>query len=420
MYSNVSMPLIASTKTFKEELSAIGSIPGMMDTQRINDDTDAYPEEIGQYEPWIFEEDGVSEPSYDDRHSLPSESFPIGRHRALPIKGTIIERILKGDTEILDGLLEDLRDRGFDPTTSGAGVIARRVAAFGSGAFASYLPWHIYAQSKRTPWGIYLFAEPLLLWAHELTKTAKACGQHFTYEEGLSLAVQAAYRHELFHYHVERFAIRSEVLERRPVYLPYRANVFIRNRNTSDWLEEALAQAVVLKSMLVANRVLRLPAKQWRTVLFKEFAKFGAGYRDHECKHVGGIDNAHVLLASQIQTASRTPAFSSTAQFTPRAECGTPDRMVPGYIMAMPNMLSQFQLAGPNERMWGRFAKANGISPELPSGVGDHKEVKYGRQKAQINYNRNGEMDLASLKAARKILGFEGSLRTFIQQIRNA
>jgi hypothetical protein len=414
------MPSHTSKTTFKEELADIGTIPGVMDTQRINDDTDAYPEEIGQYEPWIFEERGLPEPSYDDRRSLPADSFPIGRHRAMPIQGTIIEGILKGETEILEGLLEDLRGRGFDPTTSGPGVVARRVAVFGSGAFASYLPWHIYALSKRTPWGIYLFAEPLLLWGYELTKTAKACGHNFTYEQGLSLAVQAAYRHELFHYHVERFAIRSEVLGRRPVYLPYRANVFIPNRNTPDWLEEALAQAVVLKSRMVAKRVYRLPAKQWKKVLHQEFSKFGAGYRDHECKHVGGVDNAHALLAAQIETASCTPGFSSTTQFTPRSECGTPDKQVPGYIMATPNLLSQFQLAGPNKRNWDRFAKANGISPQTPSGVGDHKQVRLGRQKVQINYNRNGEMDLASLRAAKKVLGFDGSLRSFIQQIRSA
>jgi hypothetical protein len=410
----------ASKKTFKEELADIGTIPGVMDTQRIDDDSDGYPEEIGRFQPIVFGDFDNPEPSYDERHAPPRGSFPIGNHRAMPIQGTIIEDILKGDIESLDGLLEDLRGRGFDPTSSGTDVIARRVAVFGSEALASYLPWHIYALSKRTPWGIYLFAEPLLLWGHALTQTAKACGFTFSYAQGLSLAVQVAFRHELFHYHVERFAIRSEVLGRRPVYLPYRSSVFIPTANSPDWLEEALAQAVVLRSRLVSKRVFGLPKRKWKPVLDVEFAKFGAGYRDHECVKFGGVDKAHLLLAAQIQTASISPSFTSTKQFTPKEEYSTSYKQVPGYIMSAPSLLSQFQLAGPNKRMWDRFAKANGVSPQIPSGVGDHKEARFGRQKVQINYNKNGEMDLASLKAAKRMIGFEGSLRSFIERVRNS
>jgi hypothetical protein len=414
------MPVIGSKKTFKEELSDIGKIPGVLDTQRVDDSSDGYPEEIGQYEPWIFESRDRTDPSYDNDGAPEPNSFPIGSHRAMPIQGTIIEDILTGNIESLDGLMEDLQGRGFDPTGYGADVIARRIAVFGSGAFASYLPWHIYAYSKRTPWGIYLFAEPLLVWGHLLTQTAQACGFTLTYLQGLSLAVQVAFRHELFHYHVERFGIRSEVLGRQPIYLPYRNNVFLTRRNTPDWLEEALAQAVVLKSKLVSKRVFGLPKSKWKPVLDVEFAKFGAGYSDHACTHVGGVEKAHALLAAQIQSATIVPPFTVTKQFTPKSEYSTSYKKVPGYIMSQPSLLSQFQLAGPNERQWRRFSNAQGISPEAPTGAGDHAEVRYGKQKIHINYDRNGEMDRASLKAAKEMVGFKGSLRAFIQSVRHS
>ena len=416
------MATIGSKKTFKEELGDIGKIPGVLDTQKIDDSSDGYPEEIGQFEPWIFEERGRPEPFYDNdngRSPMP-DSFPVGRHRAMPIQGTIIEDILSGDIESLDGLLEDLQGRGFDPTSYGSDVIARRVAVFGSGAFASYLPWHIYAYSKRTPWGIYLFAEPLLVWGHVLTQTAKACGFTFTYQQGLSLAVQVAFRHELFHYHVERFAVRSEVLGRKPVYLPYRNNVFLPLRNTRVWLEEALAQAVVLKSKLVSKRVFGVPKKKWKPVLDVEFAKFGHGYKDHECVHVGGVEKAHALLAAQIQSASVNPIFTATKQFTPKAEYSTSFKKVPGYIMCQPSLLSQFQFAGPTREEWRRFAVSNGITPEVATNAGDHTAAHHGRQKAHVNYDRNGEMDIRSLKALKKMLNEPGSLRSFRDKIRRA
>jgi len=414
------MPAIGSKKTFKEELGDIGKIPGVLDTQKVDDSRDRYPEEIGQHQPWVFEPRDRPEPLSDNDSAPVPGSFPIGRHRAMPIQGTIIEDILSGNIESLDGLLDDLRCRGFDPTDHGSDDIAKKIAVFGSGAFASYLPWHIYAYSKRTPWGIYLFAEPLLVWGHMLTLTAKACGFTLTYLQGLSLAVQVAFRHELFHYHVERFAIRSEVLGRQPVYLPYRNHVFLPLRDTRDWLEEALAQAVVLKSKLVSKRVFSLPQSKWKPVLDVEFAKFGAGYRDHACTHVGGVEKAHALLAAQIQSGSIVPPFSVTKQFTPKAEYSTSYKKVPGYIMSQPSLLSQFQLAGPNERQWRRFSNTRGISPEAPTGAGDHTEVRYGKQKIHINYDRNGEMDRASLKAAKEMVGFKGSLREFIQTVRNS
>ena len=64
----------------------------------------------------------------------------------------------------------------------------------------------------------------------------------------------AVYRHELFHYHVERFATRLEVLYRHPTYRPYVEDVRHKVAGTSRWLEEALAQAVVLNSSLVSKR----------------------------------------------------------------------------------------------------------------------------------------------------------------------
>lgn len=69
--------------------------------------------------------------------------------------------------------------------------------------------------------------------------------------------IQSAYylivRHELFHHFVESFAIKSECIARRPVYVSYADSVYKRAKGTNDLIEEALANAFAYRSVQHPN-----------------------------------------------------------------------------------------------------------------------------------------------------------------------
>ena len=101
---------------------------------------------------------------------------------------------------------------------------------------------------------MYLNVERVLMLAVEMCTRAQRQGHAISRRQSLRLAFYVPYRHELFHFHVERFATRHEVLARTAVYKPYDFDVFRPLAWTSTWLEEALANAVVLESKLVKDR----------------------------------------------------------------------------------------------------------------------------------------------------------------------
>jgi hypothetical protein len=172
----------------------------------------------------------------------PGVFLPVSISEVTSLREGAIEDLLASELGIEVGeLLAEARGR-----TTGGTYVAEAVADFGTEAFATYLPWHMYARSRRSPWGMYFYLEPIVEWAADMQKRSSAHGLTLDDSQALRLAFFACYRHELFHFHVESFCVRQEVLTTRPVYRPYDRNVFQKTANTDQWLEEALAQAVVL------------------------------------------------------------------------------------------------------------------------------------------------------------------------------
>ena len=304
-----------------------------------------------------------------------------------------------------------------ESTGIGRAHVTQQVALCGTDSFGAYLPWHTYAKSRKTPWGMYFFLEPLGVWAVELAAEAKAHGLNLSNIDALRLAFYLTYRHELFHYHVERFAIRQEVIQRKPIYRPYEENVFNNQQvaNTEDWLEEALAQAVVLESTLVANR-LKVKMAAYRKILESEFDKFGAGYKDYHCKKFGGTEKAHMRLGAQVVSGQQFPGFMLTEKFTPKKEYVSKVDEVPGYIVARRPFISRFQLGMPKRKKWERFANSHGIS-FVKYGKGDHERWRVNDKLVAIN-RHNGEVDRKSLNAVAHILGVP--LHKLVEDIRQA
>ena len=157
---------------------------------------------------------------------------------------------------------------------------------------------HFYYNSRKTPWGIYLFPQLLFEQANKLHKifgpkfgiSQKDMQYAYTY---------AVYRHEMFHHQVERFATKYEILKNEVIYRKYKASVYNYTKHSKDWLEEALAEATVLKSVHV-HRNISLKPKQFKAIYEHDLKSMPPGYRDYECWKFGGPEDAHKLLASQI------------------------------------------------------------------------------------------------------------------------
>jgi len=309
------------------------------------------------YEPGLAKWDPLDEP--------PEEFSNEGPIRGSRFRSVDSARIQGTKDPLVDVLADEI---GLDVSAAldsikgvGTTAIADLTAKFGTDALGTYLPYHNFGLSQRTPWGIYLFLEQLLFWSVRLADQAVALRIRLSNTDAAALAFYSVFRHELFHFHVERFAVREEVIQRKPIYLPYVHNVFSQIPPGEDWLEECLAQACVIESSLVDLRV-ECRRGPMRKLLRHEFRTFGPGYRDFECIKYGDAQPAHKILGAQIATGRATPAFSVTEFATPKRLYSEPSTSVPGYLLYNQSFVTRFQLAMPKARKWKAFADANGIA----------------------------------------------------------
>jgi len=390
-----------SEHTFADELSVLSEVRGVLYSEdSVADRHRGRPEfePVNRFAEQAEDQTVGLSKILDDRigTSLPGSPavfLPVEISIAASLRDGAIEELLAAELGVdVVGMLAEARAR-----LDGAARIAEAVAEFGAEAFATYLPWHIYAQNHRTPWGMYLFLDPLIGWAADLQRSARGHGLKLNDSQALRLAFFASYRHELFHFHVEAFCIRQEILLAKPVYRPYDRDVFRKTANTDDWLEEAMAQAVVLESNLVSNR-LGLPKKAYRTYMVAEFDRFGPGYRAFRREESGG----HELLTAQIMSASTDPKQGITELYTPKREYRISANRTPGYIVWIPSYASRFQLATPKKNKAYAYLRAKGFTHVGP-GPGDHERWQHGKQTVQVNF-RGNEIDLASVKAIANVM----------------
>lgn len=162
---------------------------------------------------------------------------------------------------------------------------------FGRDAFGMYLPFHYF----RDCWGIYLFKDNIqsrVTVLHEIFK------DKIDRDTLLRMYEYAVYRHELFHYQVERFATKIEIIKQQRIYGPSRRinQVF---KKSADWLEEALAESSVVNSKLVPNRT-HLSPKLVKEIYERDLQDMPDGYKHYKCKKYKGEKNAHRHFATQI------------------------------------------------------------------------------------------------------------------------
>ena len=201
----------------------------------------------------------------------------------------------------------------------------------GEDCFGMYLPMHAFYKSEKTPWGIYLFPSLLkdrAIWLYEKFKDKYP---ELNLEDFVRLKVHGTFRHEVFHYQVERFATKLEILTRTPVYKPYNRIVKNQVRGTDDWLEEALAEAAVHKSRFIGSKTEM--SKNFISKVLKVCSdNKAAGYRDYACKKFGGPEKAHLRFAAQIASQEINPILNSTPMASVKQEFISNGLEVPIYI----------------------------------------------------------------------------------------
>ena len=356
---------------------------------------------------WLVE---VLEPLFDplvedgrEEYEIPGQNGYTITRRVRTLYGRGLksgEALVEGIEEIVGVNLEEVYTAGKRALKS-SGVPAID-ANLGTDAFGVYLPFHAFGLSKTTPWGIYLFLEPLILWAGQVWEET---GKKHSFADILSLLFLVTYRHEMFHYHVERYAFALEVMNRKPHYRPYIEQVRTPVAKTEKWLEEALAQAVVLSSTFIKNRTFLAPRDVVK-LLKNEFKKFGPGYKDFECKWTDGVGHGHRRLGSQI--ASGKDVTNSAEWVTdiaiPKGQYFGDMRAVPGYLGFSANIRSQFQFQTPRTDQVKRFWERNkGGAIDAATGS-SHQNWTLGSEKVQF-VDRNGHADLNSFKKMAKLLG---------------
>lgn len=201
--------------------------------------------------------------------------------------------------------------------------IANLILKFGKDAFGMYLPFHYHNKC----WGIYLFKEIIesrILFLHSIFK------EKISLKNITQLYYYAIYRHELFHYQVERFATKVELITKEPIYRTSRV-LFKRVWYTEDWLEEALAENAVTKSKLVTRRT-RVKPELLKEIYERDLQDMPPGYKDYECIKFGGAETARKFFASQIIESDLNPKITVTDLFSLKNELFS-DKKVPTYLV---------------------------------------------------------------------------------------
>lgn len=240
------------------------------------------------------------------------------------------------DAVTFDNLFESLLDLyNSTESTIPHSVLSALTEELGREAFGMYLPMHYYFQSKKNPWGIYLFADTILPWANNLYE-AKGKSLGLTLRQVQYAFTYAVFRHELFHHQVERFLTKHEILTHQVNYKTYGNEVNWTTRNSEDWLEEALAESSVLNSVHVFRNI-DLKSSTFQKLYEFDLKRMPPGYRDYHCRKFGGPEKAHQLFASQIiQCKVDVSPASATKLCTVSAnEFSTSWKKVPLYMVKL-------------------------------------------------------------------------------------
>ena len=175
------------------------------------------------------------------------------------------------------------------------------------------LAWYAPIHTARENWGIYIRESAVLHLAGRIVARLPrgTTLDHVMVWGALRSAVFCLYHHEAFHHYVESFAIRLELIDREPRYLPYHRNVYRRPVDSDEPLEEGLACAEQLRRRDKENGLKGLPHEVHLATerLLKDWIPtLGQGYRQGVAlADDDAFREGRNRLSSQIQSASSVP-----------------------------------------------------------------------------------------------------------------
>lgn len=193
----------------------------------------------------------------------------------------------------------DRRDSGEPPSNETA---VSRNAAW-------YLPIHFYGSDC----GIYIREASVLLRAADIRARLEPCRRRDpdAIRGSVRAALTALYLHEVFHHKVESFAIRLEIADRRPRYVPYHHRVYQPLKGSNGQLEEGLACAEMIRRLVEGAYRKGLPpdvVEATMTDLLDDISRQPAGYnRGCILSPDGPYERARNRLSSQIDEGVMWP-----------------------------------------------------------------------------------------------------------------
>ena len=162
-----------SIKTFKEELKAIGDIPGVLYESEHD-----YIDNTGKSSPFFvlrelerqFRLDAYASIGEAEDRALPN--IPDTQYVFENSLDKVYNSSKRSDEDLAETLFEEtgldiegvLNAYAVDVVGGQLSSLGALTADLGTEAFGCYLPWHAFVRSSSTPWGLYIFLEPLLLW----------------------------------------------------------------------------------------------------------------------------------------------------------------------------------------------------------------------------------------------------------------
>jgi hypothetical protein len=183
-----------------------------------------------------------------------------------------------GPEEILPALADLGLDRPDADERVGRSRREREISGFE--ALAWYQSHHNWTEES---WGIYVDAAKLDDLAFSILQDLRSRGGFCPHHLVAFLAFGLTLQHELFHAQVEAASSWLELTSLQPRHLRYERNVYSALRETSDWLEEALANWTAwqwFKSSSVQDAIARYSNRQIEQVVEGCLDLSPPGYRD--------------------------------------------------------------------------------------------------------------------------------------------
>jgi predicted RNA binding protein YcfA (HicA-like mRNA interferase family) len=286
-------------------------------------------------------------------------------------------------------------------------------------ALAWYAPIHRFGLN----WGVYIYEESVFKIAAQIATYLRP-GRLIdasTARQLMRMSLSVLYLHEAFHHKVESFAIRTEVVRRQKIYLPYNDNVYGPLINTDELIEEALACTEMytrLKEKTFRIGVSTEIFRATQSMLEDWIPTLPPGYRmGLAVLQVSSFEDERDGLLSQINEGAISPIqhweeWSIAPQMT-RALFSWREIayvLIPkGQTSLVPWFSDAVNPLSISSRDLEKLIKKTGYS-ETPGGKGSHRKYVHASKPTIILPNSRESLSPAVLRSVSRSLGI-GSIR---------